>query len=366
MMAEVKLAAHVSTPKYAKVAAGVRRLIRSRRLGVGEAIPTEYKLAGDFGCSRGTVRRALDVLVNEGLVRRKQGAGHFVARAGSSVREALIGLVVPNILNAEILRLAQIFTLQAASRGYRLVLCVTSEQPALERDFVRELHRLKVAGVIKFPTVPEDAGFEPAIRAQLRALGLRYVVVNDFWTGTHRDNHVAFDETAAIEMAVEHIAALGHRRIGWVDGSDGPRHRALAGLRDIVRKHGIEVRKEHVLRCPPYERPPVEQLWGDHPAGPTAIITPYDGMAVRLVEALPGLGLEVPRDVSLVNLNGEPFYGTPGLDLTTAVPPNDQIVSKALDLLTDDRDEEAVCQYLFRPTFHAGRTSAAPRAAEQK
>jgi len=345
------------TPKHARLAAELRRMIRRGRLAVGEAIPTEQALSKSYGCSRGTVRRALDALVNEGLVRRRQGAGHFVARRTANAREALFGLILPNILNAEILRLAQLFMLAAGERGFRMLLGVTGEQPTLERDFVRELHRLKVSGVIKFPTLPEFGDFEPRLRARLRSLGLPYVIVNDFWTDTRQDHHVAFDEVAAVEMAVEHLAGLGHRRIGWLDGSDGPRRRALARLREALAGRGLDLPEEYVLLCPPYERPPVERLWPGG-RGPTAVVTPYDGMAVRLIEALHGIGLRVPQDVSVVNLNGQPFYSTAEMDLTTALPPNEEIVRKALDILTQGPAEEAVCQYLLRPGFHAGRTSA--------
>jgi GntR family transcriptional regulator len=49
------------------------------RLGVGEAIPSERQLSGDLGVSRLTVRAALDDLVREGFLERRQGAGTYVS-----------------------------------------------------------------------------------------------------------------------------------------------------------------------------------------------------------------------------------------------------------------------------------------------
>jgi GntR family transcriptional regulator len=49
------------------------------QLGVGEAIPSERQLSGELGVSRLTVRAALDDLVREGFLQRRQGAGTFVS-----------------------------------------------------------------------------------------------------------------------------------------------------------------------------------------------------------------------------------------------------------------------------------------------
>jgi len=347
-------------PKHAQIAENIRRLIRQEKVSVGHAIPTEHALCKMFDCSRGTVRRALDTLVQEGIVRRKHGSGHYAAKRTGS-RQMLLGLIVPNILNAEVLRIAQLLTLEAGRMGYGIVLSMTNAQPAVERQFIRELQRLKAAGVIKFPTVPETAGFESDIRSRLRALALPYVIINDFWTDTTHDHHMAFDEGAALEMAVEHLAGLGHTRIGWLDGSDGPRRAALRSLREALTKRKLTLSDKHILFCPPYDAPPVEKLWPDKQRGPTAVITPYDGMAVRLIEALPRIGRKAPQDVSVVNLNGQSFYSTPGLDLTTAVPPVDRIVEKTLEVLTKGDRDLGVCHCIFRPSFHAGSSSGPVR-----
>ena len=46
----------------------------------GDKLPSETKLLNKYGVSRGTVVRAIEQLVSEGVVHRRQGAGSFVAR----------------------------------------------------------------------------------------------------------------------------------------------------------------------------------------------------------------------------------------------------------------------------------------------
>ncbi len=66
------------TPLYIHISRYVRGLILDGELATGDAIPSETDLVKQFGTTRGTVRSAIDVLVNEKLVRRIHGKGTFV------------------------------------------------------------------------------------------------------------------------------------------------------------------------------------------------------------------------------------------------------------------------------------------------
>jgi GntR family transcriptional regulator len=66
-------------PLYQQLQRALRGAITENRLAADEALPPERDLAEEFGVSRITVRKALDALVAEGLLTRRQGAGTFVA-----------------------------------------------------------------------------------------------------------------------------------------------------------------------------------------------------------------------------------------------------------------------------------------------
>ena len=67
--------------KYYQVATELRRLIRSGELKPADQMPTEESLVEQHGVSRGTVRKALQLLIDEGLVETEQGRGSFVTSA---------------------------------------------------------------------------------------------------------------------------------------------------------------------------------------------------------------------------------------------------------------------------------------------
>jgi GntR family transcriptional regulator len=67
-------------PLYLQVKDLMVRRLASGAWRPGEALPSEFQLADEFGVSQGTVRKALDELAAQNLVDRKQGKGTFVAQ----------------------------------------------------------------------------------------------------------------------------------------------------------------------------------------------------------------------------------------------------------------------------------------------
>src|SRR4051812_27587844 len=70
-------------PLYAQVRAGLIESISSGAWKPGEAIPSEADLAATFGVAIGTLRKAVDTLVADQALVRRQGKGTFVARHDS-------------------------------------------------------------------------------------------------------------------------------------------------------------------------------------------------------------------------------------------------------------------------------------------
>src|SRR5215213_5074124 len=68
-----------SLPLYQQLQRSLRKAIANRTLAPDDALPAERDLATDFDVSRITVRKAIDGLVEEGLLTRRQGSGTFVA-----------------------------------------------------------------------------------------------------------------------------------------------------------------------------------------------------------------------------------------------------------------------------------------------
>lgn len=67
--------------KYIQIADEIRDRITRGDYSPDQAIPDEMSLAKEFGCSRMTMKKALEVLVFEGLLYRKRGHGTFILQS---------------------------------------------------------------------------------------------------------------------------------------------------------------------------------------------------------------------------------------------------------------------------------------------
>ena len=68
----------VKIPLYIHVSELIQEITRT--LNEGDKLPSEHSLIAKFGCSRSTVRMAIDVLVSKGLIIRKHGIGSIVSK----------------------------------------------------------------------------------------------------------------------------------------------------------------------------------------------------------------------------------------------------------------------------------------------
>jgi len=77
-MPPTALAKPRANPLYKDVKSRLMRGLVAGEWKPGQAIPSEWQLAGRYRVSVGTIRRAVDELVAENIVRRRQGSGTYV------------------------------------------------------------------------------------------------------------------------------------------------------------------------------------------------------------------------------------------------------------------------------------------------
>jgi GntR family transcriptional regulator len=79
--------------RYRSIADSLRRQVESGEYGAGSILPSESELSAAHGVSRVTVRKALDLLRDEGLVDARQGFGWFVAAEPQHLTLGTLGTI---------------------------------------------------------------------------------------------------------------------------------------------------------------------------------------------------------------------------------------------------------------------------------
>ncbi len=74
--------------KYKDIANDIRTKILNEEYKYGQKLPYEYILCMSYQCNKETMKKALDILVKEGLIIRRRGAGTFVKEYDPSIQEA--------------------------------------------------------------------------------------------------------------------------------------------------------------------------------------------------------------------------------------------------------------------------------------
>ena len=79
LIAELKPSTNDASPLYLQLARRLGEATRNGRYQAHEALPSERLLSESLGVSRVTARKAIDMLVAQGLIVRRRGSGNYIA-----------------------------------------------------------------------------------------------------------------------------------------------------------------------------------------------------------------------------------------------------------------------------------------------
>jgi LacI family transcriptional regulator, galactose operon repressor len=198
------------------------------------------------------------------------------------------------------------------------------------------------------------------------------VVIGYHDVGRHFDT-VAHDEHTGAELVVEHLVALGHRRIAHSSTAGAPGSRwtrrpevVLAeGFRDaMAARHLAEqatVRSSSWSRLDGYEV--ALQLLSADPR-PTAVLAWTDAAALGVFAAAEELGLRIPADLSLVGYNNTSVAASPPILLTSVDQGGAEMGAAAARMLLERIEGRTrPMQVITAPTLITRRTTAPPPGA---
>lgn len=119
-------------PLYLQLAGYLRQQIDTDAWQPNTQLPPEVDLTARCSVSQGTVRQAMDLLVNQGLLQRIPGKGTFVTIRNPHIRSRLIGMVVPYLRHSLISDMLRGAESVLRRNGYSLIFCYSEGALQLE------------------------------------------------------------------------------------------------------------------------------------------------------------------------------------------------------------------------------------------
>jgi LacI family transcriptional regulator len=253
-----------------------------------------------------------------------------IARALASGRTGMIGLLCGSLED-----LWQQSLAVGISRGlrekdrYALILDAVGD-PGRERALAQQLRDQRVDGMIVQPLDPSAAFWRELCES------LPVVAIGDSLAGTAGE--VIFDNRRGVTLALEHLRALGHRRIAVLTSTRASTPDRPADVHVTAEAERLDLDIEVVTAA--HGLAASTSVARDILAAkrPSAVFCFADSIAYGVYAAAQELGLSIPGDVSVMGYDDHPMSGllTPGL--TTVDWDIDGIVRAAVRLIAAAAD----------------------------
>lgn len=340
--------------------AGDRVTIQDVAREAGVSIATVSRFINDHsGAMSETTRRRL-----EEVVQRLGYVPNSAAQTLKTGRSKLIGVVLADIAHFYWSAMLAGIEEGAQERGYGVVISSAGNSAEAQHRYVSMFLKQKIDGILLNP-----ANADPKTLSRWASLPCPVIMLDRTFPGLDFPM-VAVDNVHGARIAVEHLLGLGHRDIGivsWPLENLSNRRERLEGYQQALRAAGIEPNPAHIRFA--------GESWDDGVletvalfAGstpPTAVFAANAEINLQVLAGIKQIGLEVPRDVSVVGFDDSPWDPLLEPALTTVATPAHQLGKLAAHLLceaVESGEQTARFDRRLKPRLIVRQSAAAIRS----
>ena len=356
-----------------------RPLQVTRRRQLLEALSLEgtirvSDLTESLGAAPATIRRDLDQLADEGVVRRVHGGATLIRQGEAGAvgvprpLPSSIGMLVPSL---EYYWPGVVRGAEDAAAQHGLTVVLRGSGYEVEDDLPHLLRLVDQVGVSGLAVAPRlDATTIDRTLTWLGECGVPVVLVER--SATHGPHHavmesVTSDHVLGGAMAVRHLAALGHRKVGLLLAEHSPTGSHIRrGWLDAAAECGFDPGSTVAMAIPEarseWEATLDAALDDCTRTGTTALVVHADAEAMALVQRCEDRHISVPGDLSVVAYDDEvaSLFSPP---LTAVRPPRRSLGRAAIELVAARLSDPGrpTHRIVISPSLRVRESSAPPR-----
>jgi DNA-binding LacI/PurR family transcriptional regulator len=312
-------------------------------------MPTIKEVADLAGVAVGTVSHVVNgsVPVSEGLRRKVQDAireldyhPNYVARSLKTSKTRTLGIIVPDMTITffpQVIRGAETAVRQ---RGYSLMAVNSDENGERQRELLSLLRSQRVEGVL---LVIAAAPTPLSQISRMIDAGMRLVCLDRIPDRVPVDS-VSVQDSEAAELGVDHLIAMGHRRIAIATGPQTLKNerQRLLGYKQSLQRAGMALQNDLIWtgnNRPEDVGSMCRERMSNSPVRPDAIFATNGPTGLGVLRALRDAGLSTPEDIAFVTFDELTVDDLFKPAITTVVQPAYDIGFRAAEILLQRIEE---------------------------
>lgn len=297
--------------KYIRLANILRESLRQNAKQAGYKLPSENSLCRQYGLSRQTVRLALQLLEQEGLIEKRQGSGSF--STGLATMKNTIAILLNQA--EEYLSPSLLSDLRSVliPNGYTLLVYSSCHQVATERKILEELLHSSIRGLIVEGCKSALPNPNIDLYERFKADGTVILFVGSAYPAYAGSVCIKDDNVYGGYLLGKHLIQRSHSRIAGIFKMDDMQGlERYQGFVASLRDFGIPFSDESILWYTSAELEMLEQKSDtsflttflyklkEHYS---AVICHSDEIAYYLIREFRYAGIRVPEDISVVSFD---------------------------------------------------------------
>lgn len=328
-----------TTPKYLELVGWIRERIETEALPPGQKLYSENTLKEMFGVSRQTVRHAISILENEGLVRRVRGSGTYINddRLANLTKRRRVSVVTTYVDSYIFPRTIQGIEEVLEQAGYSVQLAFTDNRHEREKAILEDIiSRDEVSGLIVEPTKSGIPNPNLRLYQEIRRRRIPVVFINSSYPQL-KIPHVSINDHMAGWKITKYLIAMGHKKIGGIFKlDDGQGRLRFSGYIDAMLDAGLSVEDRQVVWVDTEDKQHLDRsedkvLERFHDC--TAVFCYNDEVALGFLGICRRHGIRVPRDISVAGIDDSELAQLGDVPLTSVPHPMENLGGKAAENL---------------------------------
>jgi LacI family transcriptional regulator len=267
-------------------------------------------IARDLGVSVVTVSKVLhnhtDISqeTRNRVLRRMKEVNYqpnLAARALSTGRTGLIGLIVPDLVHPFFAQVAKAISARLSSQSYSLIISSSEEDPQLERREIDQMIARRVDALLLASTESNLASLQ-----KLKEHAVPFVLLDRKIPG-FAANFVGIDDVLAGQQATTHLIQIGCKTIAHIVGSEvSTAHDRQLGYGQTLAQHGMSLPASYTVKSGRGDDAgevtgysSMKQLLRLSPQ-PDGVFCCNDPIALGAIRAIFEAGLDIPSDIAVI------------------------------------------------------------------